>query len=178
MSGAAAVFLDRDGVLNRALVRGGRPYSPRNLDELELLPGVEDACRRLRAAGFLLLVATNQPDVARRAISRETVDAMNESVRSRLSLDAVLVCPHDDADGCSCRKPQPGLITGACERFGVDPHISYLVGDRWRDIEAGRRAGCRTVLLEYGYDEPSPEPDARASSLSEAAGWILSDSSR
>jgi D-glycero-D-manno-heptose 1,7-bisphosphate phosphatase len=174
-----AVFLDRDGVLNAALVLDGRPHPPRSTEEVTLLAGVEDACARLRAGGFALVCITNQPDIARGTLSPATLEAINESLRVRLGLDAVAVCPHDDADGCACRKPEPGLILDAAFRLGLDLDHSVVVGDRWRDIEAGRRAGCPTVLIDYAYDEPRPEsPDAVATSLAEAVPLIISLSRR
>ena len=161
-----AVFLDRDGVLNAAVVREGRPYPPPSLAEMTLLPGAEDACARLRAAGFLLIVVTNQPDIARGAAKRGEVDEINAALQTRLALDEVCVCPHDDADGCACRKPKPGLLLAAARRWNIDLTRSFMVGDRWRDIEAGQAAGCRTAFLDYGYAERRPErPDFCARSL-------------
>jgi D-glycero-D-manno-heptose 1,7-bisphosphate phosphatase len=169
-----AVFLDRDGVLNRALVRNGRPYPPATPEELELLPGAEVACRELRDAGFLLIGVTNQPDVARGAVKRSVVEELNRTVAERLGLDAIRVCMHDDADGCECRKPRPGLLTSAAADYGIDLADSFMVGDRWRDIEAGRRAGCRTIFIDHGYDERRPDaPDLTTDSLLNAARRIL-----
>lgn len=172
-----AVFLDRDGVLNRAIVRDGRPYAPRSLAEFEILPGVERACARLRASGYLLVLVTNQPDVARGAQAMETVDAMNRVLTDKLDLDSCEVCAHDDADNCDCRKPKPGLLTRAAERLGIDLGSSYVVGDRWRDIEAGQRAGCRTVFIDRGYRERRPEfTDHASTGLGRAADWIVNRS--
>lgn len=169
-----AVFLDRDGVLNRAIVRAGRPYPPVTLAEVEILPGVPEACDALKQAGFALVVVTNQPDVGRGTQSRRQVEATNALVRQRVPVDDVRVCYHDDGDGCSCRKPRPGLLLEAARDLGIDLARSFMVGDRWKDVEAGHRAGCRTVLIEYGYLEPSPAPpEHRAATLREAADWIL-----
>lgn len=167
-----AVFLDRDGVINRAVMRDGKPYAPALLDDLELLPGVERALERLRDAGFARVVVTNQPDIARGTTTREAVDAIHAFMLRDLALDEIRVCPHDDADNCPCRKPKPGLLL---EPPPYDVSSSYMVGDRWRDIEAGRAAGCRaTILIDYEYDEPLPhEPTVRVRSLAEAADWIL-----
>jgi D-glycero-D-manno-heptose 1,7-bisphosphate phosphatase len=167
-----AVFLDRDGVLNRAPVREGKPYAPSSLEELEILPGVEASLRRLKAAGFALIVVTNQPDVVRGLQSRETVEAVNHALGAALPIDEFRVCYHDDADDCECRKPRPGLLLQP-PRYTVDESI--MVGDRWRDIEAGRRAGVRaTVLVDYGYSEGiTVDPDLRARSLAAAVDWIL-----
>jgi transaldolase len=169
-----AVFLDRDGVLNRAIIRDGRPYPPRTLVEMELLPGVAAACDALHAAGYLLVLVTNQPDVSRGSQTIENVRAMNGILAEQLGLDACEVCTHDDADHCDCRKPKPGLLTKAARRLGIQLKDSFVVGDRWRDIEAGQRAGCRTVFIDCGYSERRPaEPDHASSSLAGAAKWIL-----
>jgi D-glycero-D-manno-heptose 1,7-bisphosphate phosphatase len=171
-----AVFLDRDGVLNRAIVKEGKPYPPATLGQLEILPDVPGALRALKAAGFVLIGVTNQPDVARGTQSRETVMAINERLRTALPLDDLLVCYHDDGDDCECRKPRPGLLTRGAAQHRVDLAASVMIGDRWKDIEAGRRAGCATVLIDHGYEETRPEgcaPDHTARSLSEAAAWVL-----
>ena len=169
-----AVFLDRDGVLNQAVVRDGRPYPPASVEELHLLAGAEDACRRLAAAGWLLICVTNQPDIARGTQIRQRVDAINEALRRRLGLAAIRVCPHDDGDGCACRKPRPGLLLDAAVDFDIDLVSSIMVGDRWSDIEAGKRAGCRTVFIDHGYAEKRPgEMDFACAGLPEALPWIL-----
>jgi D-glycero-D-manno-heptose 1,7-bisphosphate phosphatase len=170
----SAVFLDRDGVLVESTVRDGVPQSARSPAELQILPGVAPACERLRAAGFVLIVVTNQPEVARGTLTAGAVEEMHRALRERLPLDDVAVCFHDDADGCDCRKPQPGLLLAAAERWKVDLVTSFLVGDRWRDVEAARRAGCRAIFVDRGYAEPIvSEPDATVRNLEEAAEWIL-----
>ena len=169
-----AVFLDRDGVINRAIVRNGKPYPPSSPEELELLPGVLEALRQLRAAGFRLIVVTNQPDVARGKQIRSVVEQMNEWIGSQLPLDDFRVCYHDDKDECPCRKPAPGLLVETARETQIDLASSFMVGDRWQDIEAGRRAGCRTVFIDYGYAERQPDQaHVRVTSLAEAANWIL-----
>lgn len=167
-----AVFLDRDGVLNRAVVRNGRPYPPASVDELEILPGVGPALDRLRAAGYALIVVTNQPDIARGRTTATAVDAIHAALRAQLPLDEIRVCPHDDVDGCACRKPKPGLLLRAPL---YDLPASVMIGDRWRDIDAGRAAGCGvTILVDYGYDEAVVHaPTATVASLAEAADWLL-----
>ena len=175
LSLARAVFLDRDGVLNRAVVRDGKPYPPASAAEMEIVTGAAAALARLKDRGFLLLVVTNQPDVARGTQDLETIQAMHRILREALPLDEFLVCPHDDRDACGCRKPAPGLLFEAQARYGLDLRRSFLVGDRWRDVDAGRAAGCRTVFLDFGYRErgPSAPPDARVASLAEAVDWIV-----
>ena len=177
--GQAAVFLDRDGVLVRARVVAGLPYSIRDADDLELEEGAADACASLRAAGFLLVGVTNQPEVARGTLTRAAVDRIHERLLEILPLHEILVCPHDDPDDCECRKPQPGMLLDAASRLGIDLEASFMVGDRWRDIEAGRRAGCRTVFLNHEYSESVPEhPDVAVRDLGEATAWILARRSR
>ena len=169
-----AVFLDRDGVLIEPHVVDGRPYPPQREADLVVTPGTAAACRRLRDAALLLVMVTNQPDIARRRQRREVVDAMHATLTRELSLDAIYVCPHDDADACSCRKPKPGMLLDAARTLGIDLGRSVMVGDRWRDIEAGQRAGCATVLVDRGYDERAANrPDLTVSSLAEAVPWIL-----
>jgi D-sedoheptulose 7-phosphate isomerase len=172
-----AVFLDRDGVLNEVLVRNGKPYPPTTPAELRIAPDASEALNRLKERGFLLLVVTNQPDVARGKQTRENVEAMNRRLRDTLPLDDVFTCFHDDSDACDCRKPRPGLVTLAAKQYDVDLARSYLAGDRWRDIDAGAGAGCRTVLIDHGYSErtPASAPNARVRSLTEAVEWILQD---
>jgi D-glycero-D-manno-heptose 1,7-bisphosphate phosphatase len=168
-----AVFLDRDGVLLPVVVRDGIPR-PIADEEVELLPGVAEACRTLREAGFLLVVVTNQPDIARGTVSAEAVERINARLRSMLPLDDLRVCPHDDADDCDCRKPRPGLLVDAASDWEVELASSFMVGDRWRDVGAGRRAGCRVIFVDRGYEETLElEPDAVVSGLPEAAEWIL-----
>src|SRR6266849_691575 len=172
--GVPAVFLDRDGVLNRALVYEGKPFPPRTLAQLEILPGVSEACAELRRAGFRLIAVTNQPDLSRGTQTREAVDAINLAVQRELELDDVRVCPHDEADRCGCRKPAPGLLVEAARDWGIDLGTSVMVGDRWRDVESGRRAGCKTVFIDHGYSERRPDsPDLTVASLQDAVSWIL-----
>jgi len=173
---ARAVFLDRDGVLNRVVVRNGRPYPPASLDELEILPGVAEALRDLKAAGFRLIVATNQPDVGKGLQRRDAVEACHGRLRQTLPIDAIQVCYHVDADACLCRKPRPGMLLEAARTWGIDLARSYMIGDRWRDVEAGRSAGCKTIWVQCDYDERLPNaPDAVVASLQEASLLILAE---
>jgi D-glycero-D-manno-heptose 1,7-bisphosphate phosphatase len=169
-----AVLLDRDGVLNRVFVRDGASHPPAHPNEFEFLPGVAEALERLDAAGFALAVVTNQPDVARGTQTRAAVEALNDRVRQSLPVLDVLTCFHDTPDGCACRKPRPGLLLEAAERWGLDLAGSFMVGDRWSDVEAGRAAGCRTVLVETPWSGRTHcRPDRCVRDLPEAAEWIL-----
>jgi D-sedoheptulose 7-phosphate isomerase len=171
----SAVFFDRDGVLNEAVVRDGKPHPPAAPADLRIPAGTAQALARLKERDFLLLVVSNQPDVARGTQRRAAVEEMGRRLRAELPLDDVLTCYHDDQDGCDCRKPRPGLMTRAAQRYGIDLSRSYLVGDRWRDIDAGVNAGCKTVWIDRDYVEQAPAsvPDARVRSLPEAVDWIL-----
>lgn len=171
-----AVFLDRDGVINAAVVRNGKPYPPGSVRELEVLPGVHAALNRLESAGFDLVVVTNQPDIARGTTTRAAVDDINKKLAETLPLRDFRICPHDSDDHCECRKPKPGLLLAASRELGIDLSASFMVGDRWRDVEAGRRAGCKTLFVDYGYDEQQPDAyDYRVRSLSDAADVILAE---
>ena len=169
-----AVFLDRDGVLNEPLVRAGKPYPPTTLAQFRLYPEAARVCRSLRDAGFVLIVVTNQPDVARGTQRKEVVESFHQVLRSELAVDDVFCCFHDDGDQCECRKPRPGLLLAGAERWQVDLTQSFLVGDRWRDVEAGRTAGTATVFIDRGYAESlRGPPTATVFSLEEAAAFIL-----
>ena len=174
-----AVFLDRDGVVNRAIVRDGKPYPPANLREMEIVPEAFSALPQLKEAGYRLIVVTNQPDVARGTQARETVEEMHGALQRALPIDDFYVCYHDDADACDCRKPKPGLLLQAAADHGLRLSDSFLIGDRWRDVDAGQAAGVRTVFLNYGYRERGPvqAPDATVASLTEAVSWIQKRSS-
>ena len=170
-----ATFLDRDGVLNAPVVREGKPYPPDSLADLEILPGVRESLRRLREAGFLNIVVTNQPDVATGKQDLAVVEAMHERLMQELPLDAIKACYHTDAQACDCRKPKPGMLLQASRDYGVDLPHSFLVGDRWRDVAAGQAVGCACFFVDYGYDERRPQPPYVAvKSLPEAAALILS----
>jgi len=171
----AAVFLDRDGVLNEVDVRDGTPHPPAGVEQLSLLPGVVEACYRLRQLGFVLIVVTNQPDIARGKQTRDEVDRMHDALRVRLPLDDIVVCAHDDVDDCPCRKPRPGMILDAATRLDLDLADSVCIGDRWRDVEAGKRAGVMTIFVDRGYGERRPaDADAIVGSLPAAVEVIES----
>ena len=171
-----AVFLDRDGVINRIVWHGGRPGSPWSTEEVEVLPRVAEAVEMLRSAGFLTIIVTNQPDVAVGLQRREVVEKINDQLRGLVRVDDIRVCYHGDQDGCACRKPKPGMLLEAARAWSVALDHSFMVGDRWRDIGAGRAAGCTTILVGDGYGEPfAQEPDAVVESLFEASLLVLSN---
>lgn len=175
-----AVFLDRDGVLNPPIVREGRPYPPVSADEFTVYPEAADACALLKGAGYLLVVATNQPDVGRGTLEQSAVEAMHEKLLQLMpELDRIEVCyapgneppgtpPHPD------RKPQPGMLLRAARELDIDLGASFMIGDRWRDIDCGHAAGCRTIFIDRGYvEELRVQPDHVCGNVLEAARWIL-----
>jgi D-glycero-D-manno-heptose 1,7-bisphosphate phosphatase len=173
-SARRAVLLDRDGVINRADVLAGKPLAPATLGDLSVLPGVPESLIRLRQAGYLTLVVTNQPDVGKGTVRRDVVEAMHAKLARELALDGIYVCYHVAEDRCSCRKPEPGMLLAAAGDWKVDLASSWMVGDRWRDVGAGRAAGTRTIWIDCGYDEPRAEsPDWIVRSLPEAVEIIL-----
>ncbi len=169
-----AIFLDRDGVLNRSLLRDGKAYAPRQLSEFRLLPGAARAVAQLKKAGYLTVVVTNQPDVGHGLMSRRTLAAMHAQLKRAVPVDAIMACPHRQDAGCRCRKPKPGLINRAIRRFRIDPARSFMIGDRWSDVVAGRAAGLYTIFISRGYAEPLKErPDLTVRSLPQATRHIL-----
>jgi D-glycero-D-manno-heptose 1,7-bisphosphate phosphatase len=179
LSANRAVFLDRDGVINQPKVIDGKPYPPLSIDEFVIIEGVAEGCRMLKDAGFLLVVTTNQPDVGRGTLKQEVVDTIHQHMTRVLPIDRVEVCfhPGKGASDCECRKPKPGMLLTAARELNIDLARSWMVGDRWRDIDCGHAAGVRTVFIDYGYNEPlKRQPHFRARNLREAAETILKNS--
>jgi D-glycero-D-manno-heptose 1,7-bisphosphate phosphatase len=171
-----AIFLDRDGVINRPLIRDGKPYPPSSLDEFEILPGVPEACQLLAGLGFLLIVVTNQPDVGRGSLSRDAVETIHARLAQQLPVERIMTCYHAGAaygDKCECRKPRPGMLFRAASELQIDLAESYMIGDRWRDVECGLNAGCGTIFVDWGYEEKlKRSPDYQVADLAEAATLI------
>jgi D-glycero-D-manno-heptose 1,7-bisphosphate phosphatase len=175
-----AVFLDRDGVINRVVFRNGRPHPPSHVEEFDVYEDVPDGCAQLKDANFLLVVITNQPDVGRGTQSREAVEAMNLKMESALPLlDRIEVCYHAGkryGQHCDCRKPRPGLILRAAAELNIDLNRSYVIGDRWRDVDCARAAGCRAIFIQRGYNETLREaPDFTVTNFQEAVAAVLRD---
>lgn len=172
-----ALFLDRDGVINRSLVQNGKPFAPTLYSEFEFLPGVQHALSLSRAAGFMNIIITNQPDISTGKIKIEQFNLIQERCISQLSIDDIKLCPHVQTDGCDCRKPLPGMIFSAAREYSIDISKSYMIGDRWRDIECGQAAGCKTnFFIDYGYDEKKPQhPYIKVKNLDEAVQIILKE---
>jgi len=170
-----AVFLDRDGVINDVTVKNGIAYGPRLFSDFNVRHGVAEEVARLKQAGFLVIVVTNQPDIARAKMTQDELDRMTNVILTALGADDVMVCPHDDADACPCRKPKPGLLIQAAERYGIDCSSSFLIGDTWKDIAAGKAAGCaRTFLIDTCYNQAVKDA-TRVAGLREAVDFILND---
>ncbi len=175
MTQQKAIFLDRDGVLNAVVLRNGKPYPPASVAEVVIPMDVLPALIKLKKWGFLLIGATNQPDVVRGTTTREVVEAINALLMQKLPLTEIKVCYHDEAEMCACRKPLPGLLLQAAREYDIDLANSIMIGDRWKDVEAGQQAGCETIWLQQqDYQEKNPQspPSVTVSSMSEAAQWI------
>jgi len=171
-----AVFLDRDGVINESLIRQGKPIAPNSVRDLILLSGVTEAIRLLFNASFEVVVVTNQPDVSSGRLNWVTVDEIHQEIKRKTGLQHFYVCPHTDGDNCLCRKPKPGLILNSARELGIEVSLSYLVGDRWRDIEAGQSVGCKCFFIDNEYEEEQPSPPFfRVKSLLAAAKTIMRD---
>lgn len=167
-----AVFLDRDGVINQVIMRNGEPRSPRTREEFVLNEDAADVVQLLKSRGFLTIVVTNQPDIARGKLRREDLDWMLDQVRQRCRVDDILVCPHDDGDACSCRKPLPGMILNGAQKWGIDLVQSFMIGDTWKDRDAASAAGCRFILIDKPYNQ-NVECDLRVAGLRDAGRLIL-----
>jgi D-glycero-D-manno-heptose 1,7-bisphosphate phosphatase len=168
-----AVFLDRDGVLNRSILVNGIPKPPFSTSDIQILDGAIEAIQILKEHDFIPVVITNQPDVARGITTKSQVEEINTFIGNAVNIEYFYICFHEDRDLCECRKPAPGLILRAAQELNLDTERSFVVGDRWRDISAGNAAGCQTFFIDYSYPEQSPKkPFTRVSSLLDAVKII------
>lgn len=172
-----AVFLDRDGVISRPILRDNKPYSPREPDEFHIMENVAMCLRRSKEAGFLNIVVTNQPDLSRGLMVWNSLDTMHSRIKAGLDVDDIMVCPHDDSDKCSCRKPKPGMLLDAARKWNVDLRQSFMIGDQWKDVKAGREAGCYTILIDYPYNQ-EVDADCRTKDLQSAIDIVLGNGDR
>lgn len=169
-----AVFLDRDGVLNRGYIQNGKSYAPRKTSDFKLLPYAIDSVQKLVKAGYRVIVVTNQPDINNKLVTFETVNEMHNLLRSKTLVTDIFLCPHTREQNCSCRKPKAGMLLEAAKKYNIDLTKSFMVGDRSSDIEAGTTAGCRTIFLDRKYSEPKPVTQERTFlSLNAAANYII-----
>jgi D-glycero-D-manno-heptose 1,7-bisphosphate phosphatase len=167
-----AVFLDRDGVINEIVDRDGQPGSPRHPGELVMTQGVDDCVQRLRREGFRAFIITNQPEVARGTLEGAQLAALMALVRAQCTVDDVRICPHDDVHACECRKPKPGMITSLARQWSIDLGQSFVIGDSRRDMDAGRAAGCLTLLIDRPYNA-GVDADVHVVSLATAVSEVL-----
>jgi|SRR2546426_5381471 len=172
--GCRAVFLDRDGVINEVVFRNGKPASPRTLEEFRFCEGLEDALHRLSDAGLRLFIISNQPEIARGLLTPAVLEEITKKILASLPVERVLVCPHDDADDCACRKPKPGIICSVEATDGIDLSKSFLIGDSWKDIQAGQHGGCKTILLKRAYNK-NIRADFVTDNLAQAVDLILGE---
>lgn len=174
-----AIFLDRDGVINKVIFRksNNKPESPRSFEEFELFEGTEDFLKRLKEEGFLTIIVTNQPDIARGLTSQKTLNKMHNFIKDNLSIDDIFVCPHDDDSSCQCRKPKPGMLLQAAKKWDIDLKNSFFIGDTWRDVETGENVGCTTILIDYPYNGKI-KSDFRVADLKCAGKIILKNNKR
>jgi len=167
-----AIFLDRDGVINKAILKEGKPFSPRRFEEFKLFDGIREVLEKFKKKDFLNIIVTNQPDIARGLIERETLEKMHKFIKENLPIDDIFVCPHDDIANCHCRKPKPGMLLEAAKKWDINLNESFIIGDSWKDIEAGKAVGCATILLDNLYNKEA-EPDFRARDIDLAMKIIL-----
>lgn len=173
-----AVFFDRDGVLNETTIRDGLPIGPVKFEDFIIVRAVPEELSRLKRAQFKIIVVTNQPEISRGGLKLHTLDAMHRRLLNSAPIDAIYYCPHDDRDGCNCRKPKPGMLVEAAREHDIDLGQSFMVGDRWRDTEAGKAVGCSTILIHHGYNENVVSiPNYTANNLRDAIEYILTKDS-
>ena len=170
------IFLDRDGVLNHSEVVNGKPKAPQCREDFFLLPGIEQAVKEIKSAGFFIVVVTNQPDIGNGFVDSEEIELMHTELKDKLPIDDIFTCPHSQKAGCSCRKPKPGLLYKASKIYNLDLVSSWMVGDRWSDVYAGKSAGTQTVFIDRGYKENldhNLSPDSTVKNLQAAVDYIL-----
>jgi D-glycero-D-manno-heptose 1,7-bisphosphate phosphatase len=171
-----AVFLDRDGTLNVQVIRDGKPFAAQSVEEFRLFPGVAEGCRALKAAGYALVVVTNQPDVGRGTVKQETVEAIHAKLRKLVpEIDRIDAC-YDPGKGevSRRRKPEPGMVLDAAAELDLDLSRSWMIGDRWRDVGCGKNAGVKTIFIDFDYSfEQASEPDYRVKTFPEAVAIVL-----
>jgi D-glycero-D-manno-heptose 1,7-bisphosphate phosphatase len=168
-----AVFLDRDGVVIETFVRNGKPKAISQIKDLRIFPNVKEGIQKLVLSKFQIVVITNQPDVSRGITSLDQVELLHKKISELTGIRYFYTCIHSQNDNCACRKPKTGLLELAAKDLGIDLSKSFLVGDRWSDIEAGNKVNCKCYFIDYGYDERIPVGEFEVvSSLYEAVQFI------
>ena len=169
-----AIFLDRDGVINRGLVTNGKSYAPRKIEDFKFLPYVKESVEKLINSGFLIIVVTNQPDISNGLLSLDVLHLMHNKLREKLAVTDIYFCPHSSIENCECRKPRPGMIIAAAKKYTINFSKSFLIGDRASDIEAGKKVGCRLIFINRNYKEPKPiSQEKTVNNLRTATNYIL-----
>jgi len=169
-----AIFLDRDGVINEVVFhRTKKPSSPWNFEEFKLINGIKKPLEELSQMGYYLFIISNQPDIARGHIKKDTTERINKIIYETFPIKEIFVCPHDDHHDCNCRKPKPGMIFILSKKWKIDLKKSFLIGDNWKDMEAGKSAGCITIILDQPYNQ-LVEADFRVKNLERAVDMIKS----
>ena len=169
-----AIFFDRDGVLTVSKRIQGKGFAPRKLKDFCLYQDAIASTRKTRDAGFLNIVVSNQPDIATGLLKPSVLSEMNDILFQELALDDVFNCRHISENNCNCRKPKPGMINSAADKFNIDLSSSWIIGDRDCDIEAGINAGVQTIFVDRRWaSENGFEADFRCKSLGEAVDFIL-----
>lgn len=151
-----AIFLDRDGVINRVIMHNGIPNPPIRLSDVYLITGIKELIKKWHDDGYIVIVITNQPDVANNIVTKNKVDKINKYLKSEVMFDDIFVCYHNGNDNCNCRKPKVGLFIEAKTKYNIDFSKSYMIGDRWKDMEAGEKVGCKTIFIDNNYEEKKP----------------------
>jgi len=171
-----AVFLDRDGVINKPKVINGLPYPPSSLLELELYEDVSVSVMKLKNYGYKVFIVTNQPDIARGNVTLSDVNLIHDYLSNILDIDDIYMCTHDSSQNCMCRKPKPGLLLKAAKDHNINLNESYMIGDRWRDVGAAQKAECTPIFIDRGYSETQPDGEfIKATSVESAINFILEE---
>lgn len=171
-----AIFLDRDGVINIPLIREGKSFAPRTVRDFKFYPDMSAILKNLKSLDFLLIIVTNQPDIGNGLVDIRVVEAMHKTINQQLPIDHIEMCPHSQKDECECRKPKPGMLLQSALRFNINLRESIMIGDRWSDIEAGQKAGCKSIFIDRHYHEQRPNGSyLTVESLQEAAYYLLKE---
>jgi D-glycero-D-manno-heptose 1,7-bisphosphate phosphatase len=152
-----AFFFDRDGILNKSIIKNQKPYSPRFPNELKLNHKFLPFIKELKKKNYIIIVVTNQPDIKRGKLTKYSLKIINSIIKKYFLVDEIYVCMHDKVDKCNCRKPKPGMLKKAMKKLNIDLKKSFLVGDRNKDVEAGNSVGCTTIFIDYNYDDLKPK---------------------
>ncbi len=169
-----AVFLDRDGVINKPIIIDGKCYAPRLLKDFKIFPKVKSDIKKLKNRGFKVFVITNQPDIGNKLLKKKTLNEMHSLLKTKVPIDKIYFCPHTKNDRCKCRKPKPGMIIKASNNLKIRLKESYVIGDRKTDIDAGLKAGCKTIFVNNNYYEKRPtKQEKTVKSLHAAVKYIL-----